>query len=331
VNLKRARHYLESLGLYGFIKALAIKTMFQQSFSLFEKFGIHVLPSHFYSPVPDTRYLRKKLDLWYRPGEMVGVDMAPLKQLETLRELARFSGEYGRLETASQERQMFGEGFGEIEEQVLYALVRSRKPKTIVEVGSGVSTAVSALALRKNGLDNSEVSRIRCIEPYPYPALLALSRDNPVVVIQKPAQEVSIEEFTGLDSGDILFIDSSHVVKIGSETVYLYLEVLPRLKPGVIVHIHDITFPYPSAEPEDWIFRKHHFWNETVFVQAMLCGTSLFEVLLCTSWLHHKCPKALKCAFRLYDPAVHSPSSLWIRRTTANAIAGDMGGYPWSL
>lgn len=329
MSLEKARHYLKSLGPRGFIKALIARTMFQQGFSVFEKLGIHVLPSHFYSPIPDTRDLRKNIALWYRPSEMVGVDMALGTQLDTLQELKGFSNEYeSLLDSDSGAKRMFGEGFGEIEAQVLYALVRSRKPKTIIEVGSGASTVVSALALKKNACENGGVSRVRCIEPYPFPALRVLSQNNPVEIIEKPAQQVALIEFTQLEAGDFLFIDSSHVVKIGSETAYLYLEVLPRLKPGVLIHIHDISFPYPTPEPEQWIFRKHYFWNEAAIVQAMLCGSSLFEVFLCTSWLHHKCPKVLKDAFRVYDPAIHSPASLWIRRTAANARTGDAADPP---
>ncbi len=319
MDLGKARHYLKSLGPYGFMKALITRTMFQQGFSFFEKLGIHVLPAHFYSPIPDTRDLRKNIELWYRPSEMIGVDMALGVQLDTLQELKRFSNEYeSLLDSDSAAKPMLGEGFGEIEAQVLYALIRSIKPKTIIEVGSGASTVVSALALKKNACQNGGVSRLRCIEPHAFPALRLLSKNNPIEIVEKPAQEVALEEFTQLESGDFLFIDSSHVVKIGSETAYLYLEVLPRLKPGVIIHIHDISFPYPTPEPEKWIFRKHHFWNEAAIVQAMLCGSSLFEVFLCTSWLHHKCPKALKDTFQVYDPDTHSPASLWIRRTAAN-------------
>jgi hypothetical protein len=112
-----------------------------------------------------------------------------------------------------------------------------------------------------------------------------------------------------------LFIDSSHIAKVGSEVNYLYLEVLPRLRPGVFIHIHDIPFPYPTPEPEAWIFREHQFWNEAALVQALLCGNPLFEVVLCTSWLHHLHPEVLTSAFRSYDPSRHVPSSLWLRRT----------------
>jgi hypothetical protein len=180
---------------------------------LFEKLGIHVLPAHFYSPIPDTRDLRKNIELWYRPSEMVGIDMALGVQLDTLQELKRFSNEYeSLLDSASDAKQMFGEGFGEIEAQVLYALVRSKKPKTIIEVGSGASTVVSTLALKKNASENGGVSRVRCIEPYPFPELRVLSQNSPVEIIEKPAQQVALTEFTRLESGGFLFIDSSHTL-----------------------------------------------------------------------------------------------------------------------
>jgi hypothetical protein len=315
-RLKNISKMIKSQGLRRFVSSHLTSAIFRQGFSLFETFGIHVLPVHFYSPVPDTRYLRRAREKWYRPSELVGIDMAFERQQEVLHRLQEFKGEYDNLHgRLAAPLLAVGEGYGDIESLVLYAMVRSMKPKRILEVGAGVSTLYSLAALKENSRRDGKEGGICCIEPYPFSGLTLLSSEPKIGIMRKFAQEVPLAEFAGLDRGDILFIDSSHVAKVGSEVNYLYLEVLPRLKAGVLIHIHDIPFPYPTPEPETWIFREHQFWNEAALVQALLCGNSLFEVVLCTSWMHHLHPELLKSAFQCYDPSLHVPSSLWLRRT----------------
>ena len=117
-----------------------------------------------------------------------------------------------------------------------------------------------------------------------------------------------------LNKNDILFIDSSHIVKIGGDVNYLYLEVLPNLKKGVVIHIHDIPFPYPILNPEKFIFKKHLFLTEPALVHAFLMYNVAFKIILCSSYLHHKKRDALLSAFTNYDPLKHWPSSLWLRK-----------------
>lgn len=317
-RLKNIARILKRQGAWRFVSAHITAMIFRQGFSFFEKLGVHVLPVHFYSPVPDSRYLRKTKGKWYRPSKLVGIDMAFERQLQILHKLREFEDEYNNLYGRLADPGLaLGEGYGDIESLVLYAMVRSMKPKLVLEIGAGVSTAYSSAALKENSRIGENEGRIRCIEPYPSKGLKSLSSAQRIEIVQEFAQEIPLEEFTRLGRNDVLFIDSSHIVKVGSEVNYLYLEVLPRLKPGVFIHIHDIPFPYPTPEPETWIFQKHQFWNEAALVQALLCGNSLFEVVLCTSWLHHLHPEVLKSAFRSYDPTRHLPSSLWLRRTEA--------------
>lgn len=315
-RLKNISRIVKSQGAWRLVSVHIRRAIFRRGFSFFETFGIHVLPVHFYSPIPDSRYLRRTKEKWYRPSKLVGVDMAFERQTRVLQELREFNEEYENLHSSLvSPRLALGEGYGEIEPLILYAMVRSTKPKLILEIGSGVSTLYGLAALNKNSRSDGKKGRIRCIEPYPFKGLTLLASKHEIEIVRRFAQEIPLEEFAQLDRNDILFIDSSHVAKVGSEVNYLYLEVLPRLKPGVFIHIHDIPFPYPTPEPETWIFREHQFWNEAALVQALLCGNSLFEVTLCTSWLHQLHPEALKSAFRSYDPALHFPSALWLRRT----------------
>ena len=116
----------------------------------------------------------------------------------------------------------------------------------------------------------------------------------------------------GLEAGDVLFIDSSHMLRIGSDVQFEYLEILPRLKPGVIVHIHDIFLP--AEYPRNWVHDKHIFWNEQYLLQAFLAFNASFEVLWGGSWMHLNHPAELESAFQSYKRENQWPGSFWIRR-----------------
>jgi len=190
-----------------------------------------------------------------------------------------------------------------------YCMVRHFRPRSIIEVGSGFSSLLLGQAAAKN-----KSSQLICIEPFPceflrngFPGLQSL--------IDKKVQDIDLEFFSQLESGDILFIDSSHTVKIGGDVNYLFLEVLPRLKPGVIVHIHDIFLPFDY--PRIWVLDEFRFWTEQYLLQAFLTFNSEFEVLLANSYLRHYHQSDLKTAF----PSLTSwgGGSFWMRR---HPIAG---------
>jgi Methyltransferase domain len=193
-------------------------------------------------------------------------------------------------------------------------MVRHFKPRTIIEVGSGYSSLICGRAAAMNG-----DSALVCIEPFPLDFLLQ-GFPGFRSLIQKNVQNVEIEFFSQLDSGDILFLDSSHTVKIGGDVNYLFLEVLPRLKPGVIVHVHDIFFPFDY--PRDWVLNKCRFWTEQYLLQAFLAFNSDFEVLLCNSYLAHSYLEEFKATFS------HSPwwggGSFWMRRRLIRRIGSTL-------
>ena len=129
-------------------------------------------------------------------------------------------------------------------------------------------------------------------------------------MIETKVQDVDVEFFSQLESGDILFIDSSHTVKIGGDVNYLFLEVLPRLKAGVIVHVHDIFFPFEYRR--DWVLEEFRFWTEQYLLQAFLIFNSEFEVLMANSYLNHYHRPDLKAAFP--DLRRWIGGSFWMRR-----------------
>ena len=182
--------------------------------------------------------------------------------------------------------------------------------KHLIEIGSGHSTLLAAQAFQKIAQEGRAGELIAC-EPYPKEFLRrgfpGLSR-----LIEKKVQDVPLAEFEALGRNDILFIDSSHVLKIGSDVQFEFLEILPRLKPGVLVHFHDIFLP--EEYPRQWILEKHKFWTEQYLLQAFLACNQSFEVLWASNFMRLMHPEALRQAFTRYDPAKVRPGSCWIRR-----------------
>ena len=159
------------------------------------------------------------------------------------------------------------------------------------------------------------------IEPFPYPDLRSL---NSIDLVAKPVQDVDIAWFTQLRGGDLLFIDSSHVVKAASDVNFLYLEVVPRLAPGVTVHIHDVSFPY-DYQPD--VLQTLYHWTEPSLVRALLTFNKKLEILFCMSHLHHERPEALQRIFPQYQPLLLKDGLL----TGKRVFRGGSKHYPSSL
>ena len=144
------------------------KFFFEKVFVFFERFGIHVLPIHHYDPIPDTRELRRNLNLWYKEGTFTGVDFNIKEQLELLNKLKNYKIEYDKLPSNEElDEQGFGEGYNDVDSCILHAMIRFLKPNIIIEVGSGISTYFSVNALSLNKKKDKVDSKIICIEPYP--------------------------------------------------------------------------------------------------------------------------------------------------------------------
>jgi hypothetical protein len=185
-----------------------------------------------------------------------------------------------------------------------YCMVRHFKPRQIIEVGGGFSTLLLAQAAEKNGNTS-----LHCIEPYPAEFLTKPLAGLTSVLIKK-VEEVDLSVFSRLEADDFLFIDTSHVVKIGGDVNFLLLEVLPRLQPGVIVHFHDIFLPFEY--PRDWVVDQHRFWTEQYLLRAFLLFNSAFEVLVTTGYLNAHYRHELKAIFPSAEPWLGG--SFWMRR-----------------
>jgi predicted O-methyltransferase YrrM len=292
----------------------------RDSFSFWERLGVHVTPVQYYQPVPDTRRLDPAL--WDRRSSMPGVDIAEADQLALVEELAATYGdEYGAFVTVpagDPERFHFDNAsFESVDAEVLYAMVRRLKPRRVLEVGSGFSSRIIGQALERNAAEDGGSPEHVVCDPFP-DAGVRDGRRAFVRLIARPVEELAQGEFEALGDRDVLFIDSSHVLRIGNDVHYLFLEALPRLAPGVHVHVHDIFLP--AEYPRHWVMRNHWFWNEQYLLQAFLAFNSAWQVLWAGSYMHLTHPEVLTRAFPSYGPDVH-PGSLWMRRTDAG-VAG---------
>jgi predicted O-methyltransferase YrrM len=287
--------------------------------------GVHVTPVHFYSPIPDTRVLPSSV--WTRARRLTGIDLRPEAQLALLNTLHQFAPEYNlfprsKLRANPSNVTFFLENraFESVDAELLYAMVRHFKPRNIIEIGSGYSTLVMVSALQANQREGIE-GVLESYDPYPAQFLTGLRGDPRLHLSRQPVQDVALDEFSKLKDGDLLFIDSSHVLKVGSDVQYEYLEVLPSLNPGVLVHVHDVFLP--ADYPKDSIVRQQRFWNEQYILQAFLTFNREFEVLLAANYLHTQHSDALAAVVGSYDRLTVHPGSFWMRRRLIGASAPE--------
>jgi len=282
---------------------------FASYFRRWQARGIHVTPVHFYSPVPDTSRLPDAV--WEKQTELSGIDVAESSQLSLLASFKRFQGEYNSLPYGPTSRTgefyLDNPMFSGTDALVLYCMIRHLQPSSVVEVGAGFSTRLLVDAARRNG-----PTRIVSIEPHPDEVL---RRELlPITLIDRRVQDVPVSLFESLQRNDVLFIDSSHVVSIDGDVPYLFLEVLPRLRPGVLVHVHDIFLP--RQLPREWVVERMRFWCEQELLQAFLAFNQEFEVVLANSYLGLRHEAAMRDVFP------RSPwwggGSFWMRRAGAD-------------
>jgi hypothetical protein len=278
-------------------------------------YQLPVPPTHFYSPLPDVSALKENFHRWYREDSLETLPVDLGRQLAFLQALLPYRNECRQLPRLEQvTAEGFGLGYGEVEAHFLHCLIRYFKPRRMIEVGSGVSTFFALHSLEINRQTEGVDAAMICIEPYPRPKLRALAAQKKVTVYAQPVQDVDPRLFEQLDPGDILFIDSSHTSKVNSDVNFLYFTVLPALRKGVVMHIHDIPFPYLTCPPGHPMFEKSLLWNEAALLRAFFMWNRAFDILMCQSYLHHKRPDSIQDVVGIYDREKHFPSSLWMQK-----------------
>lgn len=267
------------------------------------------------SPLPTVSYLKKNIDRWYRPSGLTGIkfDIGEMEELLTSL-LSQYREEF--LQIPSYE-ELFGLGLGigydPVDAFTLFAMIRHVKPARYIEVGSGLSTYYCSLAAKKNAEEGFPL-KITCIEPFPSKKLYSIPA---IEVLAKEVQDIEPGFFDQLQENDVLFIDSSHTLRVDSDVAYLYLEVLPALKKGVFTHIHDIPFPYNIPYPPDvWIFGKAEpiFWNEAMVLQTFLSGNDSVKMLLSMAMIRFYDEGYLEKNIPNYTNLTQNAGSVWLQR-----------------
>lgn len=299
---------------YKLINSFRLKNVDFPQFDFFDvwkKNGFFIIPNHFYQPIPDFTNLNKKF--FENKSDLLGIKTNLNSQLKLLqKEFIKFKKEFlefknysSKIDDQKDPNFYFKNiAFDGVDALVYYCMIRFLKPKKIIEVGSGWSTKIAANAVLKN-----KDTKLISIEPYPQPILdkgfLGLSQ-----LIKKKVEKVPFSKFEDLEANDILFIDSSHTVKIGGDVNYLFFEILPRLKKGVYIHVHDIFFPYDY--PRDWVMKEHRFWSEQYLLQAFLVHNNSFEIFYSNSLMGDKYPKEVKKIFS--SSPFYKGGSIWLKK-----------------
>jgi predicted O-methyltransferase YrrM len=269
-------------------------------------------PGHFYSPIPNLQDVRRRAHAIFdtSPRELAGIDLNEAKQLSLFEELARYYPEQPFSDDKSPGRRYFfnNPNFSYGDAIILYCLIRHLRPRRIVEVGSGYSSCVILDTIEQCFSDKVECT---FIEPYPQllTSLLKPGDVDRIRVVPAQVQDVPLTEFTGLGENDILFIDSTHVSKVGSDVNTLLFDVLPALRPGVYVHIHDIYFPFEY--PKEWVYQGRA-WNEGYMLRAFLQYNRAFEIIFFNAFFGLRYAETL--AARTPLCAANPGGGLWLRK-----------------
>tara|TARA_B100001057_G_scaffold284216_1_gene284545 strand:- start:1849 stop:2847 length:999 start_codon:yes stop_codon:yes gene_type:complete len=285
---------------------------------LLKKIGVFPIRDHYYEPLFNSNNLdRQKI----RNRSLPGIKLNDEFQKDFISKL-QFSKELLDLNLKNSENNMdfhFNNGsFESGDAEMLYQFIRNTNPSKIIEIGSGNSTKIAAAALEKNKEDNGLNAEHICIEPYEMPWL---EKMNNVQLIRRDIQTVDFDWSSILSEGDLLFIDSTHIIQPQGDVLHIYLKILPLLSKGVNIHIHDIFLPNDYLE--EWLFEDVRLWNEQYLVETILSTSDQYKILISLNYMWHKYPSLVRkvCPYiddeellSTYDTDLREPGSLYLRK-----------------
>jgi len=244
-------------------------------------------PGHFYSVIPN---INKEYDN-INP-KFLNLDFNNDNHIKILNELPnyleKFDETFGiKIKQNNFQYSLMNDTFAWMDARLLYYFLQKNKPKKIIEIGSGNSTL---LTYNTKTMFNLNLEII-CIEPYPSDYLKNLNNLGHINLIEDKLQNIDLNIFKTLDENDILFIDSSHVVKLDSDVIFYFTKIFPLLNKNVLIHIHDIFFPYDY--PIDWL-KQGRFWNEQYFLYVFLQYNTKFKIQFCNSYSQYRYSDQLK-------------------------------------
>ena len=275
---------------------------------LLDNLGIQIRSTHYYEPTyaesdlpADTKSIRN----------LPGINFNEAQQLAMLSQF-RYSDELNLIPLHKSKDDQFGYlnnmySFGDAE--IYYSMIRLNKPKRIIEIGSGNSTLMAQLAIAKNRVDDPSYHCDQiCIEPYE----MAWLESTGVTVMRERVETIDLATFDVLEAGDILFIDSSHVIRPWGDVLREFNEIIPRVVAGVYIQVHDIFTPFDY--PEHWLRRERRLWNEQYLLESFLSFNSRFEVICAGNWLKHKHWDEFSAAFPMMKANPNQvPGAFWFR------------------
>ena len=299
---------MASVLLFGIRKA-RIRNM-PISKLIFKSVGVFPITDHYYEPFFNDKHLKAPLD---RDRSLPGIDLNDHEQIALLNRFT-YQEELASIpyEKPGSELLFYYDNpsLGPGDAEYLYCIVRHFKPARIIEIGSGYSTLMAKQALEKNKVENGgyQCDHI-CIEPYEMPWLEKAG----VKVIRELVENVELTLFQSLQENDILFIDSSHIVRPQGDVLFEFLEILPSLKKGVIIHVHDIFSPRDYTRQH--LVEDILFWNEQYVLEAFLSCNNQFKIIAALNYLKHHYPAEMMAKMPLLRkyPA-HEPGSFWMRK-----------------
>lgn len=279
--------------------------------------GLHLVRRHYYSPIPDRADLPDTY--WNEVSPLPGVDLGLANGIKIIdevvpRSIDAFRSRYPLNKTVGSEFFLLNGTYMAVDAHIYWCLINQYRPRRIVEIGAHASTMISTSAVAHLMTGSDYRCQIDAIEPFPSDYL---RRENgrAINLIERKVQDVPLGLFTSLESGDMLFIDSTHVLREGSDVQFEYLTILPQLKPGVFVHVHDVSLPkrYPKV-----YFDKQLYWNEQYLLQAFLAFNSRFDVVWAGNAMMLAFPEKMLTAFpeirdmRALYP-LSEPTAFWMR------------------
>lgn len=273
---------------------------------------IFCYPGHYYSPIPSVKEVSKHEELFDCNVDVVpGVELQYEYQMQRLEEWKQYYNELSFNETQKEDQRYYFENgmYSYADGIFYYFMLRSLQPHRVIEIGSGFS---SALLMDVNEKYFSSNIQVCFIEPYAQRLKKLLRRSDKVRILEKKLQDVELKVFESLRAGDILFIDSTHVVKTGSDVNYIFSKILPVLKEGVYIHFHDIFYPFEY--PKEWVMTGRA-WNEDYMLRSFLQYNHSFEIVLWNHYLITKNPEWFAQNMPLC--LKNSGGGIWIKKTGA--------------
>ncbi len=270
-----------------------------------DKLGLHPIINHYYEPKIQYSSEDKKK---YLKRNLSSINLNISKQIKYL-ENFKFEDELIKLDlnngTKNYNFTLKNGSFEEGDAEIYYQMIRYIKPKKIIEVGSGHSTLICLEAIKKNKFLKFS-TEVKCIEPFENKWL----KNFDIEIITQPLENISVNWSSELDKNDIFFLDSSHIIRPDGDVLKFYLDILPQLKSGVIVHIHDIFTP--NNYLPNWTFDKIRLWNEQYLLEGILSNTDRYEVLLSLNYLKNSHFESLnkKCPYLKKDT---QPGSIYLK------------------